>query len=114
MHLQSPSSSSSSSCHSVGALSKLKTLHTSGNVKRPIKNITVRISRGQNGTKELGEFGRYPAVSSVNGVRARGLLSPDLHIKRNRLTQKKRSDHASQTAGIARKSHIFQNGSVEV
>ena len=108
------SSSSSESGHSSEAWSNLKTLHTSGTITRPIENITVRISRGQNGVKWLEDIGRYPAVSSVNGVRARGLLSPDLHIKENRPAQKKIRDHASQTVGIARKSHIFQYGAVEV
>jgi len=52
-------------------------------------------------------------VSSVKDVRAGTLLSPDVHTKENRLAEKKIRDQAIQTAGTAKKSHLFQYGGVE-
>jgi len=49
-------------------------------------------------------------VSSVDGIKAGTLLSPDVHMKDNRLAEKKTRDQPSQTAGNAKKSHIFQYG----
>ena len=53
-------------------------------------------------------------VSSGNGVNSGTLLSPDVHMKDNRLVEKKIRDQASQTAGNAKKSHKFQYGQGEV
>jgi len=75
-------------------------------------NTPVNITRGQSGVKCLRDIGRKPEVSSEKGVRAGTLLSPDVQIKANRLAMKKSRDQASQTAGTAKKSHLFQYGEV--
>jgi len=79
-----------------------------------MKNTPVNIIRGQNGVKCLGDIGRKPMVSSGKDVRAGTLLSPDVHIKANRVAVKKIRDQAIQTAGTAKKSHLFQYRGVEV
>jgi len=100
-------------CSQVWAPTSLKAFQTSKPTPRPMVNITVNMTRGQSGVRCLRDIGRKPMVSSVKGVRAGTLLSPDVHIKENRLAEKKIRDQASQTAGNAKKSHIFQSGGVE-
>ena len=78
-------------------------------------NTTVKIIRGQSGVKTLKDIGITSIVSSsVKGVNSGTLLSPDVHTKDNRLVEKKIRDQANQTAGNAKKSHIFQYSGVEV
>ena len=88
----------------------LNSHHTGRPIPRPTVNTAVRIIRGQSGIKWLTDIGTSP----VEGVRAGTPPSPDLQINAIRPAQKKIRDHASQRAGIARKSHIFQYGGVEV
>ena len=92
----------------------LKALITSQPILRPKVNTTVNVMC----MKSLEGIGIIFIVSSsVKGVRSGSLLSPDVHTKDNRLAEKmmkKIRDQANQTAGNAKKSHIFQYGGVEV
>ena len=97
------------------ALTSLKAFITSKPTPRPKANTTVNITRGQSGVKSLKDIGMRSIVSSsVKGARSGTLLSPDVHTKDNRLVEKKIRDQDNQTAGSAKKSHIFQYGGVEV
>lgn len=96
------------------APTSLKAFETSKPIPRPKVSTNVNIIRGQSGVKSLKDIGIKSIVSSVKEVRAGTLLSPDVHMKDNRLVEKKIRDQASQTVGNAKKSHKFQYGAVEV
>ena len=68
--------------------------------------------------KSLKDIGMKSMVSSsVKGVRSESLLSSDVHTKDNRRVEKMKKmigGQANQTAGNAKKSHIFQYGGVGV
>ena len=100
--------------HLLASIS-LKAFITSKPTPRPKVNTPVNIIRGQSGVKSLKDIGKKSIVSSlVKGVRSGALLSPDVHMKDNRLMEKKIEDQANQTVGNAKKSHKFQYGGVEV
>ena len=94
----------------------LKVFIASRPTPRPKVNTTVNIIRGQSGVKFLKDIGIKSIVlsSSVKGVSAGTLLSPDVHTNDNKLVEKKIRDQADQRAGNARNSHIFQYKGVEI